>query len=93
MMGARKKGTTKMTNEEAVKQANEVRVGIEREVDDLAAHFEGGIYGEDENKNGKLERWELEDRSASSTTTASRSAAFRSRRTITSSTARARSSG
>ena len=46
-----KKGTTKMTHEEAVKQANEVREGIEKDVDDLAAHFEGGIYGEDENGN------------------------------------------
>ena len=36
-----------MTHEEAVKQANEVRQGIERDVDDLAAHFEGGICGED----------------------------------------------
>ena len=46
-----KKGTTKMTHEEAVKQASEVREGIEKDVDDLAAHFEGGIYGEDENGN------------------------------------------
>ena len=29
----------------------EVREGIEKDVDDLAAHFEGGIYGEDENGN------------------------------------------
>ena len=40
-----------MTHEKAVKQANEVRVGIEKDVDDLAAHFTGGIYGEDENGN------------------------------------------
>ena len=40
-----------MTHEEAVKQASEVREGIEKDVDDLAAHFEGGIYGEDENGN------------------------------------------
>ena len=39
----------KMTHEEAVKRANEVRESIEKDVDDLAAHFEGGIYGEDEN--------------------------------------------
>ena len=37
-----------MTHEEAVKRANEVREGIEKDVDDLAAHFTGGIYGEDE---------------------------------------------
>ena len=30
-----------MTHEEAVKRANEVREGIEKDVDDLAAHFEG----------------------------------------------------
>ena len=41
----------KTTHEEAVKQANEVREGVEKDVDDLAAHFEGGIYGEDENGN------------------------------------------
>ena len=29
----------------------EVREGSEKDVDDLAAHFEGGIYGEDENGN------------------------------------------
>ena len=40
-----------MTHEEAVKQANEMRESIEKDVDDLAAHFEGGIYGEDENGN------------------------------------------
>ena len=40
-----------MTHEEAVEQANEVRESIEKDVDDLAAHFEGGIYGEDENGN------------------------------------------
>ena len=40
-----------MTHEEAVKQANEVRESIEKDVDDLGAHFEGGIYGEDENGN------------------------------------------
>ena len=40
-----------MIHEEAVKRANEVREGIERGVDDLAAHFEGGIYGVDENGN------------------------------------------
>ena len=40
-----------MTHEEAVKRANEVREGIEKDVDDLAAHFEGGIYGEDGNGN------------------------------------------
>ena len=34
-----------------MKRANEVRQGIEKDVDDLAAHFEGGIYGEDENGN------------------------------------------
>lgn len=45
------KGTDNMTREEAVKQANEVRESIERDVDGLAAHFEGGIYGEDENSN------------------------------------------
>ena len=33
-----------MTHEEAVKQANEVRESIEKDVDDLAAHFTGGIY-------------------------------------------------
>ena len=33
-----------MTHEEAVKRANEVREGVEKDVDDLAAHFEGGIY-------------------------------------------------
>lgn len=31
-----------MTHEEAEKRANEVRQGIESDVDDLAAHFEGG---------------------------------------------------
>ena len=40
-----------MTHEAAVKRANEVRESIERDVDDLAAHFEGGIYGEDGNGN------------------------------------------
>ena len=40
-----------MTHEEAVKRANEVRQEIEKDVDDLAAHFEGGIYGEDGNGN------------------------------------------
>ena len=40
-----------MTHEEAEKQANEVRESIEKDVDDLAAHFTGGIYGEDENGN------------------------------------------
>ena len=40
-----------MTCEEAVKRANEVRESIENDVDDLAAHFEGGIYGEDEKGN------------------------------------------
>ena len=39
-----------MTHEKAVKQANEVRESIEKDVDDLAAHF-GSIYGEDENGN------------------------------------------
>ena len=39
-----------MTHEEAVKRANEVREGVEKDVDDLAAHF-GSIYGEDENGN------------------------------------------
>ena len=29
----------------------EVREGSEKDVDDLAAHFEGGIYGEDANGN------------------------------------------
>lgn len=28
-----------------------MRENIEKEVDNLAAHFEGGIYGEDENGN------------------------------------------
>ena len=32
-----------MTREEAVKRANEVRQGIEKDVDDLAAHFEGSV--------------------------------------------------
>ena len=40
-----------MTHEEAVKQASEVRESIEKDVDDLAAHFEGSIYGEDEKGN------------------------------------------
>ena len=40
-----------MTHEEAVKRANEVREGIKRDVDDLAAHFEGCIFDEDENRN------------------------------------------
>ena len=35
-----------------MKPTNEVREGIEKDVDDLAAHFEGGICGEDENGNG-----------------------------------------
>ena len=39
-----------MTREEAVRRANEVRESIEKDVDDLAAHF-GSIYGEDENGN------------------------------------------
>ena len=34
-----------------MKRANEVREGIEKDVDDLAAHFEGGIYGEEGNGN------------------------------------------
>ena len=29
-----------MTHEEAVKRANEMRQGIEKDVDDFAAHFE-----------------------------------------------------
>ena len=40
-----------MTYEDAVKRANEVRESIENDVDDLAAHFEGGIYGDDGNGN------------------------------------------
>ena len=40
-----------MTREGAVKRANEVREGIENDVDGLTAHFEGGIYGEDGNGN------------------------------------------
>ena len=39
-----------MTHEEAVKRANEVRESIEKDVDDLAAHF-GSICGEDGNGN------------------------------------------
>ena len=38
-----------MTHEEAAKRANEVREGIERDVNDLAAYFDGGIYGDDGN--------------------------------------------
>ena len=40
-----------MTHEEAVMWANEVRESIEKDVDDLAAHFTDRIYGEDENGN------------------------------------------
>ena len=40
-----------MTHEEAVKRANEVRESIEKDVDDLAAHFTDQIYGEDEKGN------------------------------------------
>ena len=32
-----------MTHEEAVKRANEVRQGNERDADGLAAHFEGRV--------------------------------------------------
>ena len=39
-----------MIHEEAVKRANEVRESIEKDVDDLAAHF-GSICGEDGNGN------------------------------------------
>ena len=40
-MMAHNERTDSMTREEAVKQANEVRQGIEKDVDGLAAHFEG----------------------------------------------------
>lgn len=40
-----------MTYEERQKHANEIRQKIENDVEDLAAHFEGGIYGNDENGN------------------------------------------
>ena len=37
------RGTGGRTHEEAVKRANEVRQGIEKDVDGLAAHFGGGV--------------------------------------------------
>lgn len=40
-----------MTYEERLRQANEIRERIEDAADDLAAHFEGGIYGDDANGN------------------------------------------
>ena len=40
-----------MTYEEKLRLANEIRQRIEEAADDLAAHFEGGIYGDDENGN------------------------------------------
>ena len=40
-----------MTYEERLKQVEEIRQGIEKDVDDLDEHFEGGIYGEDSNGN------------------------------------------
>lgn len=40
-----------MTYDERLKQANDIRQRLEDAADDLAAHFEGGIYGDDENGN------------------------------------------
>jgi len=40
-----------MTHEERLKRANEVRQGIEDDVDDLVAHFTDRICGEDEDGN------------------------------------------
>ena len=40
-----------MTYDERVRQANEVRKGIEENIDDLGTHFEGCVYGNDENGN------------------------------------------